>query len=174
MVKVAESWQKNPHPHLKECEISPSFIMRTPFGNPWPHKNHGFKDILGWKLGISAREKPRIIEAPDHAARLAESDPSRIAEAPAKGWRISWLGHASFLVQGDGLLASRFQKPPANLVEGPFIWSAAQDHQDEKLAKIIKFGIPGTDMPGHETLSDQDIASLRAYLLNLRAVQNGK
>jgi hypothetical protein len=45
MVKVAESWQKNPHPHLKECEISPSFIMRTPFGNPWPHKNHGFKDI---------------------------------------------------------------------------------------------------------------------------------
>jgi mono/diheme cytochrome c family protein len=76
--------------------------------------------------------------------------------------------------RGDGLLASRFQKPPANLVEGPFIWSAAQDHQNEKLAKIIKFGIPGTDMPGHETLSDQDIASLRAYLLNLRAVQNGK
>jgi cytochrome c len=69
---------------------------------------------------------------------------------------------------GDGLMAGHFPKPPANLVVGPFIWSAAGDQLNDKLAKIIKFGIPGTDMPGHETLSDQDIASLRAYVLDLR------
>jgi cytochrome c oxidase cbb3-type subunit 2 len=79
--------------------------------------------------------------------------------------------------RGNGLLASHFQKPPANLIDGPFIWSAAQDHQDDNLARIIKCGIPGTDMPGHETLSDQDISTLRAHVLNLRNVhldQDGK
>jgi len=65
-------------------------------------------------------------------------------------------------------MAAHFQKPPANLVVGPFIWSAAGDQLNDKLAKIIKFGIPGTEMPGHETLSDQDIASLRAHVLDLR------
>jgi len=69
---------------------------------------------------------------------------------------------------GDVLMAAHFQKPPANLVVGPFIWSAAGDQLNDKLAKIIKFGIPGTEMPGHETLSDQDIASLRAHVLDLR------
>jgi cytochrome c oxidase cbb3-type subunit 2 len=75
---------------------------------------------------------------------------------------------------GNGSMAGHFQKPPANLVEGPFIWSAEGNHSDDRLARIIKFGIPGTDMPGHETLSDQDIATLRAYVLDLRKVQNGK
>lgn len=72
---------------------------------------------------------------------------------------------------GNGLMAGHFQKPPANLVAGPFVWSPAGDDLDAKLAKIIKFGIPGTDMPGHETLSDQDIIALRTYLLALRNAQ---
>jgi cbb3-type cytochrome oxidase cytochrome c subunit len=32
------------------------------------------------------------------------------------------------------------------------------------LASVIKFGVPGTDMPGHEYLSDQQIASLVLWL----------
>lgn len=70
--------------------------------------------------------------------------------------------------RGKGLLMNSFQRPPANLVEGPFIWSSARDSQDEQVAKIIKFGIPGTDMPGHETLTDQDINTLKTHLLDLR------
>ncbi len=34
----------------------------------------------------------------------------------------------------------------------------------DRLAQIIKFGIPGTDMPGHEYLPDADVASLTLWL----------
>lgn len=40
----------------------------------------------------------------------------------------------------------------------------AQNQTDGKLAQIAKFGIPGTDMPGHEYLSDAELASLALYL----------
>jgi mono/diheme cytochrome c family protein len=33
-----------------------------------------------------------------------------------------------------------------------------------RLAQITKFGIPGTDMPGHEYLSDTDVASISLWL----------
>jgi mono/diheme cytochrome c family protein len=70
--------------------------------------------------------------------------------------------------RGNSLMAGHFQKPPANLVVGPFLWSAVGDDLNDPLARIIKFGIPGTDMPGHETLSDQDIITLRTYVMKLR------
>jgi cytochrome c oxidase cbb3-type subunit 2 len=34
----------------------------------------------------------------------------------------------------------------------------------DRIAQVIKFGIPGTDMPGHEYLSDSDIASISFWL----------
>jgi cytochrome c oxidase cbb3-type subunit 2 len=34
----------------------------------------------------------------------------------------------------------------------------------DRLAQIAKFGVPGTDMPGHEYLSDREIASLSLWL----------
>lgn len=76
--------------------------MRSTYGNPWPHRQHRFKDILAWKLGFSAREKPSLPEAPDQAAQLDDIHPSHIAAAPEHGWRICWLGHSSFLIQGQG------------------------------------------------------------------------
>jgi len=33
-----------------------------------------------------------------------------------------------------------------------------------RLARLIKFGLPGTDMPGHEVLSDEEIASIALWL----------
>lgn len=66
--------------------------------------------------------------------------------------------------QGDGIKAALLSRPPANLAQGPFAWSA----NTTTLPRIIKFGIPGTDMPGHETLEDQDVSALRAYLIEIR------
>jgi cytochrome c oxidase cbb3-type subunit 2 len=34
----------------------------------------------------------------------------------------------------------------------------------DRLARIVKFGIHGTDMPGHEYLSDTEIASISLWL----------
>jgi cytochrome c oxidase cbb3-type subunit 2 len=66
--------------------------------------------------------------------------------------------------RGFGYFAGRLERPPANLVVGPFVWSA----DEESLPRIIKFGIPGTDMPGHETMTDGEVISLAEWLRGLR------
>jgi N-acyl-phosphatidylethanolamine-hydrolysing phospholipase D len=78
-------------------------MLTKPYRNPWPHDAHGFLDILRWKLGLPPREKPRLPDAPDIPAARTPLNPSDIAETPAEGWRVTWLGHAGFLLQGAGV-----------------------------------------------------------------------
>jgi cytochrome c oxidase cbb3-type subunit 2 len=68
---------------------------------------------------------------------------------------------------GNTRWQGRFKRLPPDLTVGPYLhldpsWTAQQrlDH----LARIVKFGIPGTDMPGHEYLGDPEIASLSLWL----------
>jgi cytochrome c oxidase cbb3-type subunit 2 len=70
--------------------------------------------------------------------------------------------------KGDGPLAKRLVKPPVNLVAGPFLWTAAADQIELNTARVIKFGLLGTDMPGHEVLTDAQVMDLTAYVLGLR------
>jgi mono/diheme cytochrome c family protein len=63
---------------------------------------------------------------------------------------------------------SQFTQSPANIFTGPFKYlpsSPSVADRSAPLSRISKFGIPGTDMPGHEYLSDQQIASLTLYLM---------
>ncbi len=69
---------------------------------------------------------------------------------------------------GNGKLAPTLAKPPANLRRGPFLWSPNGPELETRLARIIKFGVPGTDMPGHETLTDAQVLALARYVLGLR------
>lgn len=73
------------------------------FRNPWPHDEHGLLDILKWKLGLPPRETPLWPDAPDIPARRIPLSGREIAGPPASGWRVAWLGHASFLLQGAGV-----------------------------------------------------------------------
>lgn len=66
--------------------------------------------------------------------------------------------------RGDGVLAVKFSKPPANLVEGPFVWTS----DVESVVRVLKWGVPGTDMPGHELLDDGELQSLAAWIMGLR------
>jgi hypothetical protein len=66
--------------------------------------------------------------------------------------------------QGDGRLGGLWVRRPANLVNGPFTHSL--DHS--RIEKIVKFGILGTDMPGHENLSDTEVVALANFLRDLR------
>ena len=62
---------------------------------------------------------------------------------------------------------SQFKRLPPNLLTGPwnYIPDALSSHDRIlRVSQIIKFGIPGTDMPGHEYLSDKDIASISLWL----------
>jgi len=64
--------------------------------------------------------------------------------------------------------ASEWRKVPQTL---PELRDHAAHESSSKLAQITKFGIPGTDMPGHEYLNDQQIASV-ALFLKLAPVQD--
>ena len=60
-----------------------------------------------------------------------------------------------------------FKHRPPNLKNGPWLHlnsSESDENRQLHLARIIKFGIPGTDMPGHEYLSDHDVSSIALWL----------
>jgi len=60
-----------------------------------------------------------------------------------------------------------FRRLPPDLRVGPLLdlpLSGPLALRMDRLAQIAKFGIPGTDMPGHEYLSDQQIASISVWL----------
>lgn len=77
-------------------------MARRIFRNPWPHAEHGIPDILRWKLGLLPRERAVMPDAPDTPADWIPLDPSAIAKASDHGCRVTWLGHASFLIQTGG------------------------------------------------------------------------
>jgi len=60
-----------------------------------------------------------------------------------------------------------FKRVPPNLRAGPILdlpLEAPPAQRMDRLAQITKFGIQGTDMPGHEYLPDQQIASIALWL----------
>ncbi len=70
---------------------------------------------------------------------------------------------------GNGPISLELARKAANLVAGPFVWTASGEALDLRVARVIKFGIIGTDMPGHEVLADEQVLALRDYLLALRS-----
>ncbi|HLP09098.1 MAG TPA: cytochrome c, partial [Opitutaceae bacterium] len=72
--------------------------------------------------------------------------------------------------RGRGPLAARLALPPADLVDGPRPRTsrATPEATTAELARVIRFGVPGTAMAGHETLPDEDIAALTAYVAALK------
>lgn len=62
-----------------------------------------------------------------------------------------------------------FRRVPPDLPAG--LWpdeQGARVDSPKRLAQIIKFGLPGTDMPGHEYFSDADVLSLSLWLQSMR------
>ncbi len=58
---------------------------------------------------------------------------------------------------------SSFKHRPPDFTAGHLTHLSGSGSADE-LARTIRFGIAGTDMPGHEYLSDSDVASLSLWL----------
>jgi cytochrome c oxidase cbb3-type subunit 2 len=72
--------------------------------------------------------------------------------------------------RGRGPLAGKLAAPPADLVAGPRPRTsrATAEATAAELARVIRFGVPGTAMAGHETLTPAAIAALTAYVAALK------
>ncbi len=76
--------------------------------------------------------------------------------------------------RGDGPFAAALPSDVArramNLRKGPFwsiSWGPNSESQADAVARMIRYGMPGTDMPGHEYLPLRDIDDLTAFVESL-------
>jgi cytochrome c oxidase cbb3-type subunit 2 len=95
--------------------------------------------------------------------------PSAVAAADAREGEHIFARHCATCHSAGGRTRWQmsFKRLPPDLTVGPYLHlspSVAPARQMERLAQIAKFGIPGTDMPGHEYLSDREIASISLWL----------
>jgi cytochrome c oxidase cbb3-type subunit 2 len=137
--------------------------------SPMPSYAHLFHDTRGDDLIAFLRDVPAETFQTRAAAALTwtPSPAAAIPEgAPLYNHHCA-LCHGP-VGHGDGKLAPLFAKRPANLDLGPFIWTPSGPDLETRVARVIKHGIPGTDMPGHETLGDAEVTALARYVLYLR------
>ena len=70
--------------------------------------------------------------------------------------------------RGDGPLALRLGDPYADLRKPGFhALARSTEPEDRALARIVRYGLAPTSMPGHEYLTDQQVADLVAYVRTL-------
>ena len=125
------------------------------------------EDLIAYLTHTAERDIP-VVQA------LAQSWQAQEAPGEAEMGRVLYQEHCAVCHgeggRGDGILAIRLSRPPANLAAGPWIWSAQRDGESASasIARIIRYGIPGTDMPGHETWTPEQLQSVAEYLLHWR------
>jgi cytochrome c oxidase cbb3-type subunit 2 len=136
-----------------------------------PSYAHLFDDGRGDDL-VRYLKESGVGATADVMARAAAWKPGVAAGGDGRSW---FEAHCAVCHgdggRGDGPLAGKFIRPPANLVDGPFIWTAAGEDLATRTARVIKFGIPGTDMPGHEVMTEAQVNALADTVLGLRSNQ---
>jgi cytochrome c oxidase cbb3-type subunit 2 len=155
---------------LKEHFIDPRALAPD---SPMPSYRHLFDDSRGDDL-IAYLQRDIEVALPAIQRHAASWKPQREFVGNLDAGKKLYLAHCAICHgqdgHGDGPLAKRFLKAPANLAKGPWIWSAARDDEaaSTTISRIIRFGIPGTDMPGHEVWTEAQVQDVAAYLLAWR------
>lgn len=71
--------------------------------------------------------------------------------------------------RGDGRYAEQLRDPYLNLRKPGFVFVPPDAPTAQGLARIVRFGLPTTAMPGHEWLDRQQVADLVAFVQTLPA-----
>jgi len=131
-----------------------------------------FRDRRGDDL-VAYLESLRSSGAEQHltSERLWHSSLSAFTKADARDGERLFNLHCATCHSAGGrtrlIWQARFKRLPPDLAVGPFFYlppSGPAEDRRVRLAQIAKFGIPGTDMPGHEYLSDNEISSISFWL----------
>ena len=147
---------------LKAHFYDPSELSHNSF---MPSYRHLFEDRRGDDLVQYLRSLQTGDRPEETTAGSAQVDTS-----PSGGERL-FESYCATCHSPAGLTRTRwhaaFRRFPPDLKAGPFLHISASESfagRRAKLARVVKFGIPGTDMPGHEYLPDETIASLSIWL----------
>jgi cytochrome c oxidase cbb3-type subunit 2 len=148
-------------------EVSGSSIM--------PSYAFLFRDRRGDDL-VAYLQSLKTAGVPEHQTAERQWSPSSNAALQAnanEGERL-FRRDCATCHSADGrtriIWQSSFKRLPPDLAVGPFFYlppPGPDSGRGLRLAQIAKYGLPGTDMPGHEYLSDNDIASISLWLSQL-------
>lgn len=118
-------------------------------------------DVLKWKLGFGPREEPRPAErdAPQTPAPRVAPDLSRI-HSPDPDWiQLTWIGHATWLIQAGG----------ATILTDPMFSRDCSPYPIPRIPRHVEPGVAIRDLPqvdavlvSHGHYDHCDAASLRA------------
>jgi len=104
--------------------------------------------------------------------------PAPVAPAPSSRGRQLFQENCSSCHgstgRGDGALALRLTRAPRDLTRAEWLFlSRTRGNEAERLAlaRIIKFGVMGSEMAGREYLTDDDVVALAAYVQALRVAR---
>ena len=154
---------------LKVHFMNPSTVSH---GSIMPSYTHLFSDSRGLAL-VAYLESLGQDNADNHRDAAAGWEPAKSADALASNFNGSRLIEQSCATchSPDGATRlewkSDFRRLPPDLVKGPFEYvpaTADPEWRRRRFAEIIKFGLPGTDMPGHEYLPDAAIVAMARQL----------
>jgi len=125
---------------------------------------------------VAYLESLKTAGAAEHqtAERLWHPSSSAVAQANAHDGERLFQRHCATCHSAGGLTRhiwqAEFKRLPPDLAAGPFFYLPPSGPVADRIARleqIAKFGIPGTDMPGHEYLSDNEVASISLWLSQL-------
>jgi cytochrome c oxidase cbb3-type subunit 2 len=129
-----------------------------------------FHDRRGDDL-VSYLESLHGSALPQHRSEEENWLPSSVAMATANASDGQRLFHRYCATchdaGGQTRWADGFKRRPPDLTAGPYLhlsFSGDLAEQRNRLARIVKFGIQGSDMPGHEYLANSEIASISLWL----------
>jgi cbb3-type cytochrome oxidase cytochrome c subunit len=157
---------------MKAHFLNPAEVSHASFMPSYAYLFRDARDHRGEDL-IAYLQSLRSAANLTHAMNEQSWHPSSefMTHASAQdGGRLAML-YCSTCHSANGATRKRwkkgFRRLPPDLATGPFLHLQASDSpadQTPRLARIIKFGLPGTDMPGHEYLPDSQIASIATWL----------
>jgi cytochrome c oxidase cbb3-type subunit 2 len=154
-------------PEVSGASIMPSyaFLFRDERGD----------DLVSYLESLHGSDTPQhlILEGNWHPS------PSAISMADVQDGKRAFQRRCATCHEAGGRTRweAHFKRLPPDLSVGPYFHLAPSDddaQRRDRLARIVKFGIPGTDMPGHEYLSDNEIASISLWLSQTIAQSNQK